>query len=137
MDCVFCDLLKSDTARWVTREPSVAAFAPLRPLAPGHTPAIPTDHYTDIFDTPSGPLAEVMALVQRLAKAMRATLGAGGVNVLHASGPDSEQSVPHLHFHLVPRWRDDEFSTWPTGRSRHSVTADPIAELANALRPHE
>ncbi|MFG2250945.1 HIT family protein [Spirillospora sp. NPDC048823] len=137
MDCIFCDRLKSDTACWVTRESSVAAFAPLRPLAPGHTLVIPTDHYTDIFDTPSGPLAEVMALVQRLAKAMRVTLGTGGVNILHASGPDSEQSVPHLHFHLVPRWQDDEFSTWPTGQSRHRVTADPIAQLANALRSHE
>ncbi|WP_207923858.1 HIT family protein [Actinomadura bangladeshensis] len=130
-------MLKSDTARWVTRKSSVAAFAPLCPLAPGHTLVIPTVHYTDIFETPSGALAEAMALVQHLAKAIRVTLGASGVNILHASGPDSEQSVPHLHFHLIPRWPDDEFSTWPTGRSRHRVTADPIAQLANALKSHQ
>ncbi|WP_021594784.1 HIT family protein [Actinomadura welshii] len=137
MECVFCDLFKSNSARWVARESSAAAFAPLRPLAPGHALVIPTDHYTDIFDTPSGPLADAMALVQRLAKAIRVTLDASGVNILHASGPDSEQSVPHLHFHLIPRWPDDEFSTWPTGRSRHRVTADPIAQLANAMRSQE
>ncbi|TDD14859.1 HIT family protein [Actinomadura sp. KC06] len=138
MECIFCDLLNSGTARWVTREPSAAAFAPLRrPLAPGHTLVIPTRHYTDIFDTPSGLLSEVMTLVQRLAKAIRVTLGASGVNILHASGPNSEQSVPHLHFHLIPRWPDDGFSTWPAGQSRHRVTADPIAELTNALRSHD
>ncbi|WUI01199.1 HIT domain-containing protein [Spirillospora sp. NBC_00431] len=136
MECVFCDLLKSDTGHWVAREFSVAAFAPLHPLAPGHTLVIPTDHYADIFDIPPGPLAEIMAFVQRLAKAVRVTLGASGVNVLHASGPGSEQSVPHLHFHLIPRWPDDEISTWPTGKSRHRVTADPIVQLANALRSH-
>ncbi|MBC6466491.1 HIT family protein [Actinomadura alba] len=116
---------------------TVAAFAPLRPLAPGHTLVIPTGHYADIFDTPPRPLADVMALVQRVAKAMRITLGAGGVNVLHASGPDSEQSVPHLHFHVVPRWQDDGFSTWPAGRSRHRIAADSVAQLADALRSHE
>ncbi|MEV5750427.1 HIT domain-containing protein [Actinoallomurus sp. NPDC052308] len=61
MECVFCDLLKSGTARWVTRQSAVAAFAPLNPLAPGHTLVIPTEHYADIFDTPPGPLADAMA----------------------------------------------------------------------------
>ncbi|MEV5703722.1 HIT domain-containing protein [Actinoallomurus sp. NPDC052274] len=137
MRCVFCELLKSGTARWVTRQSSVAAFAPLRPLAPGHTLVIPTEHYADIFDTPPGPLADAMALVQHLAMAMRTALDASGVNVLHASGPGSEQSVPHLHFHVVPRWPDDRFSTWPAGQSHHHIPADPIAQLAEALRPHE
>ncbi|MEV5750422.1 HIT family protein [Actinoallomurus sp. NPDC052308] len=78
-----------------------------------------------------------MALVQHVAMAMRTTLDASGVNVLHASGPGSKQSVPHLHFHVVPRWPDDRFSTWPAGRSHHHIPADPIAQLADALRPHE
>jgi histidine triad (HIT) family protein len=137
MECIFCDLLGSGTARWVTRESSVAAFAPLHPLAPGHTLVIPTNHYADIFDTPPGPLADATALVQRLAKAMRATLGASGVNILHASGQGSEQSVPHLHFHVVPRWPHDGLSTWPAGESRHRIPAEPIAQLADALRSHE
>lgn len=64
MVCVLCDLLCSGTARWSTRETYVAAFAPLRPLAPGpHALVIPTDHYADIFDTPLDPRAEAMALI--------------------------------------------------------------------------
>ncbi|MFB6612995.1 HIT family protein [Streptomyces sp. NPDC056367] len=38
---------------------------------------------------------------------MRTALDASGVNILSASGPGSEQPVPHLHFHVVPRWPDD------------------------------
>ena len=60
-----------------------------------------------------------MALVRRVADAMRSALGAEGVNILNASGPSSEQSVPHLHFHVIPRWTGDNFSTWPTSRSEH------------------
>ncbi|MFL9684708.1 HIT domain-containing protein [Streptomyces sp. KL110A] len=107
MDCVFCRLLREDTGRWVAREADVCAFTPLNPLAPGHTLVVPTRHYAGVLDTPPEVLAASMSLVQRLAAAMRAALAAPGVNVLSASGPGSEQSVPHLHFHVVPRWVDD------------------------------
>ncbi|MGW9068711.1 HIT family protein [Streptomyces yangpuensis] len=136
MDCVFCRLIGEGTAHWVAREAEAeaCAFAPLDPLAPGHTLVVPTSHYAGIFDTPPDVLARSMTLVQRVATAMRTTLGATGVNILSASGPGSEQSVPHLHFHVVPRWADDGISTWPTGVSSHRPTADPLTHLADALR---
>ncbi|MEQ4607942.1 HIT domain-containing protein [Streptomyces cavourensis] len=110
-----------------------SAFAPLNPLAPGHTLVIPTAHWADIFDVPPEDLAHTTALVQQVAAAMRTALKAKGVNVLSASGPGSEQSVPHLHFHVVPRWPDDAFSTWPTQRSRHQIADDPVTQLADAM----
>ncbi|MER5757474.1 HIT family protein [Streptomyces sp. NPDC002088] len=133
MDCTFCHLIRDDAARWVTRGPVASAFAPLNPLAPGHTLVIPTSHWADIFDTPPEVLAHTMALVQHLAREMRTGLKATGVNILNASGPGSEQSVPHLHFHVVPRWTDDGFSTWPTQQSRHQIIGDPVTQLANAM----
>ncbi|MFD5786383.1 HIT family protein [Streptomyces sp. NPDC127037] len=136
MDCTFCRLIQDDAARWVTRGPVVSAFAPLDPLAPGHTLVIPTSHWADIFDTPPEVLAQAMALVQRLAGKMRSELKAGGVNILSASGPDSEQSVPHLHFHVVPRWSDDAFTTWPAQRSHHRIDGDPVPQLAKAMATH-
>ncbi|MGW5848867.1 HIT family protein [Streptomyces sp. NPDC055254] len=133
MDCIFCRLIREDTAGWVARDPVACAFTPLSPLAPGHTLVVPTSHYADVFATPPAVLAATMALVQRVAEATRTALDASGVNVLSASGPGSEQSVPHLHFHVVPRWVDDGISTWPAGRSGHRVTGDPAARLADAL----
>lgn len=133
MDCVFCRLLREDTGRWVAREADVCAFTPLNPLAPGHTLVVPTRHYAGVLDTPPEVLAASMSLVQRLAAAMRSALAAPGVNVLSASGPGSEQSVPHLHFHVVPRWVDDGISTWPTGTSRHRLVGDPGEMPADAL----
>ncbi|MET8537851.1 HIT domain-containing protein [Streptomyces sp. NPDC005065] len=89
MTCVFCCLISENTARWIFRGPTVSAFAPLDPLAPGHALVIPTSHYADIFGTPPEVLAETMALVQRLSGTMRTALKAGGVNILSASGPGS------------------------------------------------
>ncbi|MYV94956.1 HIT domain-containing protein [Streptomyces sp. SID1034] len=133
MDCVFCALIHAGSARWVSRGPVASAFAPLTPIAPGHTLVVPTSHFADIFDTPPEVLAETMALVRRVADTMRSALQAGGVNILNASGPGSEQSVSHLHFHVIPRWGDDGFSTWPTDRSKRQVQGDPITQLASVI----
>lgn len=133
MDCIFCGLIREGTASWVARGPVACAFTPLNPLAPGHTLVVPTLHYADVFETPPEALAAVTALVQRVAGAARNALDASGVNMLSASGPGSEQSVPHLHFHVVPRWADDGLSTWPAGRSAHRVTGDAGARIAEAL----
>src|SRR5699024_12853885 len=40
---------------------------------------------------------------RRSSDLMEATLDARGVNILSASGPGSDQSVPHLHLHVIPR----------------------------------
>ncbi|MFF4321410.1 HIT family protein [Streptomyces sp. NPDC001568] len=133
MHCIFCELIREDTASWVARGPVACAFTPLNPLAPGHTLVVPTLHYADVFDTPPAILTEVTALVQRVARASRTALNASGVNILSAGGPGSEQSVPHLHFHVVPRWMNDGISTWPAGSSVHHVAGDPGALLATAL----
>lgn len=132
-ECVFCGLIRTDDARWVVKSPAVRAFPPLDPIAPGHTLVIPTDHHRDILDTPVSLLAEVTETVQRVAKVMRAALGARGIDVLSANGPDSEQSVPHLHLHVVPRWADDGFSTWPAAQSTHALPFDPVDRLVAEL----
>jgi len=64
---------------------------------------------------------------------MTRALGATGVVVLDASGPFSGQSVPHLHFHVVPCWPDDGAAFWPTDRSTHPAIPDVHAVLATGL----
>jgi histidine triad (HIT) family protein len=133
MDCVFCRLIRDDTATWIARGPSTCAFAPLTAIAPGHTLVVRTAHVTDVFDAAPHVLAQSMALVRRVADAMRSALGAEGVNILNASGQSSEQSVPHLHFHVIPRWAGDNFSTWPTvdrsttSRATHPAASPPLS----------
>jgi histidine triad (HIT) family protein len=98
---------------------------------------VPTAHCSDAFSTPANVWAHTLTLVQRLAKAMRTGLHATGVNILNASGPGSEQSVQHLHFHVVPRWPDDGISTWPAGTSQHRLAGDPAVRLADAMAGEE
>jgi histidine triad (HIT) family protein len=86
-----------------------------------------------MIDAPPADLAAAIALVQRVGRAMQTALGATGIVVLSASGPDSGQSVAHLHFHVVPCWADDEVTFWPASHSRHQLAGAAHELLADAL----
>jgi len=131
--CSFCRIIDgSSPAVWIEREHDAVAFAPLpdSALAPGHTLVVPVEHTTDLRTASPSSLAATIALVQRVARAMRGGLGATGTVLLQASGQDAGQSVPHLHFHVVPCWPDDETTHWPPRPSIHQFDGDPHAALA-------
>jgi histidine triad (HIT) family protein len=52
--------------------------------------------------------------VKRCARAAKEALKAGGITVLQLNGRASDQIVPHLHVHIVPRWENDGLtvSSW-------------------------
>ena len=138
-DCVFCDLIRGDSANWVAVEEHAVAFEPLREdlLAPGHTLVIPRTHREGLFGPSDSELAAVMHLVRRVATAMRTELRSTGTFLIQASGPDSGGTVPHLHFHVVPCWADDNADFWPKERSTHLAVDDPYAAIRSAVRaPH-
>jgi histidine triad (HIT) family protein len=133
--CVFCDLIASGDAAWVTRGRDAVAFLPLptSSLAPGHTLVVPRKHCSSVFDATSDVLLATSVLTQQVAGAMQRGLAATGVVVLNASGPHSGQSVDHLHFHVVPCWPDDEADFWPRDHSGHPPIGNVHQVLAREL----
>jgi histidine triad (HIT) family protein len=140
MACVFCELLRTGEARWVAQEPDAVAFLPLPAdeFAPGHTLVVPRRHSVGVHDADERDVVAVAVLVRRVSRAMISALGATGVVVLNASGPNSGQTVAHLHVHVVPRWDDDEETLpWLRQRSRKSLPAPAQQLLAAGLRSVE
>jgi len=136
MACVFCELMDNGDARWVAREPSAMAFLPLAgaELAPGHTLVMPRRHAVSLLDADEGVVTATAGLVRRVSRAMITALDATGVVVLNASGPGSGQTVPHLHFHVVPRWDDEEETLpWLRQRSTHKLAGPAERLLAASL----
>jgi histidine triad (HIT) family protein len=133
--CVFCDPIASGDADWVTRGSDAVAFLPLpdSALAPGHTLVVPRRHCSSVLDATADVLLATSLLTQQVAGAMQRGLAATGVVILNASGPHSGQSVDHLHFHVVPRWPDDDADLWPRDRSAHPPIGDVHRVLAREL----
>jgi histidine triad (HIT) family protein len=137
MACVFCELMRTGEAAWVAQEADAVAFGPLPAdeFAPGHTLVVPRRHSIGFHDADEDDVVAVAALVRRVSRAMMSALGATGVVVLNASGPNSGQTVGHLHVHVVPRWEDDEETLpWLRQRSRRNLPAPAQQLLAAELR---
>jgi histidine triad (HIT) family protein len=124
-DCIFCKIVAGDIpSTKVYEDDHVLAFMDIGPLVRGHTLVIPKAHHNPLADTPDDVLARVIAVVRLVARAQQDGLGADGVNVHQANGAVAGQVVPHLHFHVVPRFANDGHH-W-------NWTPHPYADLAEA-----
>jgi histidine triad (HIT) family protein len=106
--CVFCEIIADRTDQEVVyADDVVVAFLCEPPATWGHTLIVPRTHRQDIWTVEPAESQAGMAVAQRLAHAMRAELGAVGVNLRQNSGSRAGQDVFHFHFHVVPRYEDD------------------------------
>jgi histidine triad (HIT) family protein len=104
--CTFCKIIRGETTSYMVFEDDVSlAFLDHRPLLPGHCLLVPKAHYEALGDLPAAPIAPFFTAVQRLARAVERGMEADGSFV--AINNRISQSVPHLHVHVVPRWKKD------------------------------
>ena len=100
--CPFCAIIDgSEPAEWVHEWTDAIAIIPLNPVVPGHVLVIPRAHVTD---------ASVDPLVTGMAAARAAELASLSpehFNLITSAGEHATQTVPHLHWHLVPRRAGD------------------------------
>lgn len=113
--CDFCGIVaRQEDAREVFRTEHLVGFFPLEPATLGHTLLIPREHIPDIWaldDQTAGYLARATLT---LAHAIREGMEPDGLNIIQSNGDAATQTVPHLHIHLVPRWKNDGMGRiWP------------------------
>lgn len=114
-ECDFCEIAAlEEDARVVLRTRAVVAFFPLEPATLGHTLVIPVEHRPDIWHL-DVPLAQTLAeATVRVAHGIRQAMKPDGLNVIQSNGEAATQTVPHLHIHLVPRYKGDSMGRiWP------------------------
>ncbi|KAI0651660.1 diadenosine hydrolase [Trametes meyenii] len=80
-----------------------AAIVNLKPIVPGHVLVIPTRVVPRLADLKNDELAALMTSVQHVAKVIERVYGADGLTIACQDGKAAGQTVPHVHFHLLPR----------------------------------
>jgi len=109
-DCIFCKIAKGKIPCYkVYEDKRIIAFLDVNPIAMGHTFIIPKKHYESIFDCKGKLLENMIKVTQLLSVHYKEKLGCTGVNLLNSSGKSAEQEIPHIHFHLVPRFDEDGY----------------------------
>ena len=100
-DCLFCMIANGQIeSRTVYEDDVVVAFDDLTPQAPVHTLIIPKAHYVNLNDdVPPDVLVALLRAVPKVA-ALKG-VAESGYRVIVNSGPDSAQTVQHLHVHVL------------------------------------
>src|SRR5687768_242152 len=108
MDCVFCKIRDGQLPSFKIHEDErTITFMDINPLTSGHCLVVTKAHAATLFEADPEDLQAAIATVQTVAHAIQQTLRPDGLNLLQANGAAAFQSVPHFHFHLIPRWTHD------------------------------
>ena len=100
---IFARILRGELpAIKVYEDDQVLAFMDIMPQADGHTLVIPKTPAITLLDLDPEIAAYTIQVVQKIAKAIEKGLGVDGIVLMQLSGAAAGQTVPHVHFHLVP-----------------------------------
>jgi histidine triad (HIT) family protein len=107
-DCIFCRIIRGEVpAAKLYEDDKVLVMLDIRPASPkgGHTLVIPKEHYELVTELPDSLLSHTVLIMKKVGKAL---LEFGeGFNILQNNKSVAGQFVPHVHFHLIPRFRGD------------------------------
>jgi len=102
-DNIFAKILRAEIpCNKVYEDDSTLAFMDIMPQANGHTLVIPKEPAVTLFDLSSQAAADLIQKVQWVAKGVKEGVQAQGITVFQLNGEAVGQTVPHIHFHILP-----------------------------------
>lgn len=107
-NCFFCRMLKNDTRNEILLQNDLAVMIrDTYPVSNGHSLIIPRRHVSSFFDTSPEERTALLALLDQTKKDLDREFSPDDYNVGINDGPFAGQSIPHLHMHIIPRYKGD------------------------------
>lgn len=129
MDCIFCDIInKNANAEILFENEKVISFLDIRPVNYGHTLVITKNHFENFLSVPDDELFELIKITKVMSNAIIKSLNPEGFNIVANNGKAAGQSIFHFHFHIIPRFRNDNFSFKPNLKSYDNGSMKEFAE---------
>lgn len=122
---VFARILRGELpCQKVYEDDATLAFLDIMPQAEGHTLVLPKEPAALLVDLSPAALQAAILTTQKLARAVQAATGAPGMLISQFNGAAAGQTVPHVHFHIIPRSPETPL------RAHARENADPAALAA-------
>ena len=113
MDCLFCKIAAGEIpSAKVYEDDLVYAFRDIDPQAPQHILLIPRKHLKSVLELTAedaGLIAHMFEVVQIITKEQG--IAEDGFRLVFNTGENGQQSVPHLHMHIL----GGRMLQWPPG----------------------
>lgn len=107
--CVFCKIVTGELPSIrIHEDDKVLVFMDIYPLRRGHVLIIPKQHQQHLQNLPEATRSHLINTAARAASALYdSTLQPAAVHYMVNDGPAAQQSVPHVHMHVLPRYSGD------------------------------
>jgi histidine triad (HIT) family protein len=133
LHCVFCSIIEGHlpTAE-VYQDDNFLVLMDKYPINIGHTLVIPKVHYDNLLSMPPAEVGRLYSLVTIISESVVASVNADGFNVGQNNGIAANQIVPHVHVHIIPRFKPDSpDGKWP---KRRVASYEELLETAKKIR---
>jgi histidine triad (HIT) family protein len=131
---IFARILRGELPKVAVYEDDLTlAFLDIMPSVEGHTLVIPKESAESILDLSPEGAAALIRTTQKVAKAVKAALAAPGVMLVQLNGAAAGQSIPHIHFHVLPRSEGLDLKLHGRGMVKPEVLEPVAAKIRAAL----
>lgn len=100
--CAFCDP-KVREAQKIYEDDLVLALYTHKPIFAGHCLIIPKRHVERFEDLSSSEASQITQVIKKVHHAVQTTFETSPYLLLQKNGREVGQTVPHVHFHYIPR----------------------------------
>ncbi|CAL94116.1 HIT family protein [Azoarcus olearius] len=122
---VFARILRGELpCQKLYEDDATFAFLDIMPQSDGHSLVLPKEPAAVLADLSPAALQATMLTTQKLARAVQQATGAPGLRIAQFNGAVAGQTVPHVHFHIIPCYPQQEL------RAHARESADPAALAA-------
>lgn len=134
-NCIFCKIIDGEIpSTKVYEDEHVYAFLDISQVTKGHTLVIPKKHTTNIYDTPADVASELFARVPRIANAIKKVFKPAGMNILNNNEKAANQSVFHLHLHLIPKYQEEQGFEFNWQSKEDEYTTETLNQIASDIQ---
>lgn len=134
-DCIFCKIVAGQVpSKLLFETEKTQAFLDAFPAAKGHSLIIPKTHYETLLEIPEEDLKDAIVVAKKVAGAVVKATNADGFNLVQNNKEAAGQLVKHVHFHLVPRFKDDGLKlTFPSNQEEEKVLLEMQEKIKKEL----